>query len=143
MAALYELKVLTKPVYKFTSQKLIFQQRFKSFAQISQPPLLTHDDFCQGINLSITSIESLISSSSDCFASSKTLLGKLNDITETIDNDYRCMCKSEATFLNKICIGNSLFLLKLSKGIKSENTACSFKVNLEMKTNSQFCTIKI
>jgi hypothetical protein len=84
----------------------------------------------------------LISSSSECFATSKTILEKLKHDYDQIDVDYHCVGREEILNLIKVSFGNSLFLVKLSKAIEN-NDASSLKLVLDGKLNPQFCTLKL
>jgi hypothetical protein len=90
----------------------------------------------------IVPLETLIYSSSECFATSKSVLEKLKCDYDEINVDYHCIGKEEILNLIKVCFGNSLFLVKLSKAIE-KNDASSLKLVLDMKLNPQFCTLKL
>jgi len=142
LAALNQAGVLKKPGYKFTSHELCFNKRFEALDQIQQPPPLTYDDFMQGTDFSGVSSTTLLSSSTECFTASRSLLEKINMHCEKMEEDYRCISKQDATKLIKVCIGNSIFLLKLSQGVASGDTS-SGKVTFDFQSHNEFCTINV
>mmetsp|Transcript_6728 Transcript_6728/g.12661 ORF Transcript_6728/g.12661 Transcript_6728/m.12661 type:complete len:594 (-) Transcript_6728:146-1927(-) len=152
IVALYQSNVIQKPSYKFTTHELTFRKRFESFSQIRQPPVLSYDDFCQGTHSSTTdmndifSLRTLIASSSECFATSKSILEKLKTDFDQINVNhcYFVVAGSREEIMNliKVCFGNSLFLIKLSKAIEN-NDASSLKFVVDSKINPQFCTLKL
>ena len=60
-------------------------------------------------------------------------------------DDYRCVSKSDITHLTKICVGNSLFLMKMAQAISKGDVmnASSRQVDFNFKPNKQYCTIQI
>jgi len=132
---------LKKPQYKFTSHEICFRKRFESFNQIRQPPLLTHDDFLKGSDFGLVSSTTLISSATDCFTTSRGLLQEIGEESKKLEDIYRSIRKDDVTNLVKVCVGNSLFLLKLSKSIANQDVS-TLNVSLDFK-DCQFCSINL
>jgi hypothetical protein len=148
LAALYQADVIQMPQYKFTTHELCFKKRFESIQQIVQPPNLSYDDFLKGTDFSSVSSRTLISSSTECFNVCKSLFQSIRSECDQaqvpMDDDYRCISNTDIKRLTKVCIGNSLFLLKLSQATeKGEGVSSSaLEVNYDFTSNKQFCTIR-
>ena len=141
LAALNQAQVLNKPQYKFTSHEICFRKRFETFNQIRQPPLLTHDDFLKGSDFGSVTSTVLISSAADCFTASRTLLEQISNECKKVDALHCSVSKEDVRNLIKVCVGNSLFLMKLSQSIASQD-ANSLSVSLDFQ-DSQFCSINL
>jgi hypothetical protein len=120
---------------------MCFLKRFETFNQIRQPPLLTHDDFLKGCDFDSISSSVLIASAAECFTASRSLLEEICNKSKHVDELYCSVSKEDATNLIKICVGNSLFLMKLSQSIARQDTD-SLSASLDF-LNNQFCSIKL
>ena len=171
-------KVLLSPEkFKFTTHQIRFKKRFELFYQVKQPPPLTYNDYEKGTDFSCVSQNDLLSSSADSFRAGKAavdrVLSQLDDdnsdncITgcndenskdfNSIDIDYCSIGKNEAISFAKVCVGNLVFLHKLSQVVDSRrlkevgnkgkeaqissNTSCN--ISFDFKASKQYCTIKI
>jgi len=143
MAILFQTGLISKPTYAFTTSEKIFQKRFECYQQFRQPPLLTYNDFENGTDFSAVSTFDLIASSSDCFKQCRIILDTiLKSIERKKTLSSSLMTKDEAMSITKVCIANSLFLLKVSKYIDNGENE-SVEVSIDLKTHRQFCTITL
>lgn len=141
-AATRQAGISTERRYEFTSNDRIFEKRFEGFAAILQPPPLSYEDYEKGSDFSNVSQKDLLLSTADCFNTSKSMVDRLLTQRHLIDANYLPIQADELHKLSKVCLGNSIYLQKLKQIIDSgENAKPS--VVLDMKTHTQFCTIKI
>ena len=139
------------PNYEFTSNEINFQKRFESFHQIHQPPALRHDDFVQGSDYSSIDAKLLISSTMDLFKDCREQWTKLKKMLEdkTIDMDYSCVTMDDIKNGIKVCVTNSLHLLKLSKFIlekkEGDNLTVFSKdaVRFQFDIDAHYCCIHV
>jgi hypothetical protein len=68
----------------------------------------------------------------------ETLLSQI----ATIDPNYAAVTEDELRQLVKVCVGNTIYLHKLKQVVES-NGDVQASVSIDVKTNKQFCTIKI
>ncbi len=119
-----------------------------------QPPKLTYDDFRKGTDFSVISSKTIISSSQECFTQCKNLLNIMRTDGEKgrVEDEYKCMGDANITQMTKVCVGNSLYLLKLSNAIAKgdigdSGSSSSEKgrnpLTLDFKSHMQFCTIQL
>merc|ERR1711957_130387 len=178
VTSLNQGKVLLSPEkFKFTTHQIRFKKRFELFYQGKQPPPLTYDDYEKGSDFSCVSQNGLLASSADSFRAGKAAVDKVlsqldddnsdNCITgcndenskdfNSIDIDYCSIGKNEAISFAKVCVGNLVFLHKLSQVVDSRrlkevgnkgkeaqissNTSCN--ISFDFKASKQYCTIKI
>lgn len=143
VAVIYQSGILKKPSYEFTTSDMIFRKRFDSFHQFKQPPPLSYDDFKKGTDFSFVSSNDLIVSASDCFKSCRLVLDTITRSMNASPESRHCIISKEETLsVTKVCITNSLFLLKLSQHIKKGDLD-TCKVSFDFETNINFCTIDI
>jgi len=123
------------------------------FSDIPQPPPLSYNDYKQGSDYSSVKSKDLLSSASECFRSAKGIIDwllevivsdKVDDTTSaekrSDDDIYIPIHREEVMSLAKVCVTNSLFLLKLSSVVGAENNVGSSSVSLEYKINKMYCT---
>ena len=84
----------------------------------------------------------LLSSTSECFKSCKTMLDNIASRVGAMDSKFSPLGQDEIRALTKVCVGNSVFLMKLLQKVRGDGTAQG-KVTFDFAANSQFCTIKI
>ena len=144
--------VLSKPPnHEFTSNEINFQKRFESFYQIHQPPVLRYDDFVQGSDYSSIDAKLLISSTMDLFKDCRVQWTKLKKMLEdkTIEMDYSCITMDDINNGIKVCVTNSLHLLKLSKFIlekkEGDNLPVVSKnaVTFQFDIDAHYCCIHV
>ena len=133
---------INKPTYEFTTTRKIFEKRFECFQQFRQPPPLSYDDFEKGTDFSSVSWKDLITSSSDCFKNCRILLDKMKNRVESKSLDFLPISMDEIMCTTKVCIANSLLLLKVSQYIDKCETKVH-KVSFDFDTHRQFCSISI
>uniref|UniRef100_A0A7S1ZHY9 Uncharacterized protein n=1 Tax=Ditylum brightwellii TaxID=49249 RepID=A0A7S1ZHY9_9STRA len=163
LAALNQAGLVKPPIFEFTTHQRRFEKRFESFSVISQPPPLTYDDYCQGSDFSSIQPEELLASAAECFRASKAAVDKLlvmlnkrsgsssallsstTSMTASDEKDmlnYLPVAKEEVMSLAKVCVGNSLFLHKLTQQVRSGEKVTG-KVLIDFSAHKQFCSIKI
>lgn len=144
IAALDQAGLIETPQYEFTSHTKRFQKRFEAFAVVTTPPPLTYDDFEQGYSYANVGQQELISSATECFKASKAvvdnLLSQLGDEDE--DDCYAAIRRQEMMNIAKVCVGNSLFLHKLSRQVQTGGKA-EWSISFDFDAHNAFCTIKL
>jgi len=145
ISALYQAKIVTPPTYTFTTHEICFQKRFHSFRSIHQPRLLTFNDFQAGSDFSSVTPKDLLASTTGCFKTCRTIVDViLKQYLTTIEPVYSSIRREEALSLVKVCVGNSLFLHKLSQVVENgDGKVAMCKASLNFKTHKHFCTITL
>lgn len=135
--------VVDTPEYEFTSQKKRFEKRYEAFAIIMTPQPLTYDDFERGYSYTNVSQTELIFSATECFKASKAVVDKLLSLLGDSDDDCSApIRKQEVMNIAKVCVGNSLFLHKLSRQVQNDGRV-EGTVSFDFEAHREFCTIKI
>jgi len=136
--------LLEKNHFHFTSSEKVFQKRFEVFANIQQPPPLTYDDFLQGSDFAKVSQCDLLLSTSECFRSSKAAIGKIIAFLPSLDPAFTPMTKEELNQIAKVCVGNSVYILKMKQLVdEHDGEGKAPSVDFAFDSNSEFCTIKL
>lgn len=145
IACLKQAKVIKDQPWRFTSLERIFEERFSAFQLISQPPSLTYADYMTGVDFSNLSQNDLLANTSECFQASKQILDGLLAIHPTLDPAFAPLQEAELRSLLKVCVGNSVYLLRMRSSVGSSAKTESPNLNaaLEFERLSQFCTIKL
>ena len=142
IAALDQACLVKTPSYEFTSQRKRFSKRYEAFSTISTPPPLAYDDFEQGYSHADVRQQTLIASAMDCFKASKTVVDKLLSNVGDGDDCYLPILGAELRNLAKVCIGNSLFLHKLSRQVQSGDKV-EGEVSFDFEAHRAFCIVKL
>jgi len=142
ITALNQAEMVKKRTFEFTSFEKRFQKQFEPFLALAQPPPLSYDDFREGSDFSNVSQADLLSSTSDCFKKCKEMVDNISNQMNTIDKRYSTLNKEELLGLTKTCVGNSVFLMKLTQQVCGNGKAKG-EVEFDFKNNNQFCTIKM
>jgi hypothetical protein len=101
---------------------------------------LTFNDFLVGSDFSRVKQADLLSATTESFSAAK---GTVNDMVAKYKAfDSVSVKEEELKSLAKVCVGNSVYVTKLSQQIKGGEKA-SGKVVFDFETNSEFCMIKI
>jgi hypothetical protein len=144
LAALQQAGILNEQKHVFTSKERIFQERFRAFAGIRQPPPLMYEQYAQGSDFSTVTSEELQQSTCEWFLSCRRAVEHLQSTAlPSVDVDYAPIRETELKSLLKVCIGNSVYLLKLRQAMQDPKSVASVRVEFETKTHDQFCTIKL
>ncbi|GKY96188.1 hypothetical protein MPSEU_000578700 [Mayamaea pseudoterrestris] len=143
--ALLQQNGILQPVhYEFTTPRRLFEERFELFRSVQQPPFLDYDDFLSGSDFSNISAPDLLRTTTECFQSCKRtcdqLLTDLSSMTQSLDPLPFDEC--ELRWLQKVCVGNAIYLAKL-KSIISSNCQNSTKVTFDFGGANQFCIVKL
>ena len=155
IACLHQANLLKDPpatIPLFTSHKRRFDKRFEVFRTLPQPPGLSYDDFEQGSDFSAVKNRDLIASANDCFRTGKKTVDRLlevilpteavtpNPTEQRMDGDfYVSIRREEIRALLKVCVSNSLFLLKLEPAINGQDD--QQRVSLVFDAHKEYCTI--
>ena len=148
------------PEFRFTTHDERFRKRFGAFAVISQPPPLTYDDFRQGSDFDSISRTDLLKVTRECFQTAKSMVDSLSQQIQLLQSNQRTFLSVNEDRIknyNKLCVGNSVFLMKLSQVLsvqdnkEDSNDDKAGKTTKKKKNNvtfdfaddKQFCTIKI
>lgn len=143
IAALDQAGLSEIPEYEFTSHKMRFEKRYEAFSIVTTPQPLTYDDFEQGYSYANVSQQALIASATECFKDSKAVVDKLlSKLSDKGDDCYAPIRKQEVMNIAKVCVGNSLFLHKLSQQVQNGGKAKG-TVSFDFEAHRAFCTIKI
>jgi len=143
IAALDQAGLLEIPEYEFTSHRMRFEKRYEAFSIFTTPQPLTYDDFEHGYSYANVSQQALIASATECFKDSKVIVDKLlSQLPDKGDDCYAPIRKQEVMNIAKVCVGNSLFLHKLSKQVQNGGKAKG-TVTFDFEAHRAFCTIKI
>ncbi|GAX28152.1 hypothetical protein FisN_6Lh024 [Fistulifera solaris] len=144
LAALQQAGILKERKHIFTSKERVFQERFRAFAGIRQPPPLVYKQYAQGSDFSTVTTEELQQSTSEWFLSCRRAVEHLQSTAlPSVDVDYAPIRETELNSLLKVCIGNNVYLMKLRQAIQDPKWVSSVRVEFETKTHDQFCTIKL
>lgn len=128
-----------------------FEKRFEPFLHIVQPPPLTYDDFQSGSDFSNVPQSDLLSSTLECFKRAKTMLDKITttvaELEERRQGDNNVLSSDEIRAWQKISVGNSVFLMKLTQLVQDKKSAAAAasatKVTFDFNTDAQYCIIKL
>lgn len=143
IAALNQAEMVRPDDYEFTSHEQRFRKQFEPFQQIVQPPPLTYNDFQTGSDFENVTQADLLSSTADCFKKCKSMLDNISvHMSAMPDTKFSPLGMDEVRALTKVCVGNSVFLMKLTQQVHGNGKAKG-KVTFDFGANKQFCTIKI
>ena len=134
--------MLDPEIFEFTSHQQRFQKQFEPFQQIVSPPPLSYDDFQAGLDYKNVTQADLISYTTDCFKESKCILDSISSHLKLTEPQSSTLSADEIKALTKVCVGNSVFLMRLIQHIRSNETS-KCRVAFDFSSNSQFCTVKI
>ena len=157
LVALKQSQLLDLPDLEFTSRQTIFERRYAVFQTIRHPPALTFEDYVEGSNGSNISVTDLCQSASVIFKSCRSLvdsiLADLSSTSHAKNNNNnntrnRASCpvlESEARSLLKVCVGNSVYLMKLTQLVRTPKGAPPPKATIEFDfgAHQEFCIIKV
>ena len=142
LASLRQAGVLKDSVYEFTSTERIFAERFGAFELIRQPPPLTYNHYMEGSDFSNVQAADLQQTTNEWFLSCRRTVEQLLSSTGSIRPQYASMPEAELRSLLKVCVGNSVYLMKLRQ-ITSPADVSKTSVEFDFDTHEQFCTIKL
>jgi hypothetical protein len=155
IAALRQTGILKTQEFKFTSHECIFRKRFELFQPIRQPPPLSYADYLKGSDFSNVSQADLFKSTSDHFQSCKATAEQLLRDLPTVNPLYSLIQQDEIRGLIKVCVGNSVYLLKLQQLVSAAATTTndengkpkskfdSTKVDFDFQAHAHFCIVKL
>ncbi|KAL7578200.1 hypothetical protein ACA910_012629 [Epithemia clementina (nom. ined.)] len=162
IVAMRQSGLLNFPEYEFTSRRTIFEKRFAVFHQsIRHPPPLSFDDYLEGSDGSNISVQDLCQSAAAIFKACRTSVEMiLSDIAGQSSHNnntstavaraasaappYAPVLESEARAYLKVCVGNSVYLMKLGQLVSATGTT-SKKVSVEFDfgAHKEYCIIKL
>jgi hypothetical protein len=148
--SLRQVGFLTMPRYPFTSLERIFCKRFQVYQSIRHPPALTFGDYLEGSNASGVSIADIVQSTVDVFNSCKAAIDRLladyyNDSSsKKIEPMYAPLQEEEVRGLLKVCVGNSVYLMRLQQLLRSTpSSERKVKIDFDFDAHKEFCIIKL
>lgn len=146
IAALRQSGVLKTQEFKFTSHERIFDKRFELFQAIRQPPPLSYADYLEGSDFSNVSQADLLKTTSELFQSCKATAEQLLRDLPTLNPLFTPIQQEEIRGLIKVCVGNSVYLLKLQQLVAADATgdkSKSTKVEFDFQAHAHFSIIKL
>lgn len=143
LAALRQAGILKESVYEFTSVERIFVERFQAFNVIRQPPPLTFQHYADGSDFSRVQPSDLLKTTTEWFQSCKKTVEQLLSSSTSINSVYSAMPEAELRLLLKICVGNSVYLMKLRQVVQNEESESRASVDTDFSVHDQFCMIKL
>jgi hypothetical protein len=142
LALLQQAGVLRPVDYEFTSPRRVFEERFEVFQSVKQPPPLEYNDFVAGSDFSKVSASDLFRTTADCFETCKSTADQLLVDTSNLGSPCPPVQEADLRWLQKVCVGNSIYILKLQSIIKAK-TQLSTKVVFDFDGPHQFCIVKL
>jgi hypothetical protein len=138
MAAVRQVTGIHDGPFEFTSLPMIFEKRFGLFRGTRQPQPLTYDDYVEGTDFSQVDRVTLRSSASEVFRNSKAVAECLRQDLTNLNPIYAPVLEPELLKIIKVCVGNSVYLMKLDQ-IDSPSVSADF----DFSAHPEFCTIKL
>mmetsp|Transcript_18875 Transcript_18875/g.44104 ORF Transcript_18875/g.44104 Transcript_18875/m.44104 type:complete len:772 (-) Transcript_18875:85-2400(-) len=130
------------PDYEFTSRQTIFENRFSVFESIRHPPPLTFQDYLEGSDGSNISVEEMCQSATEVFKTCRALIESvLNDIG-SVNATFAPVQEMEARSLLRVCVGNSVYLMKLNQLAAGGDTGKQVKFEFDFEAHKEFCIVK-
>jgi hypothetical protein len=122
-------------------------KHFEPFQQFLSPPMLFYRDYQSGSDFKGVSKTDLHLSTSECFKKCKSILEQITAMLNRNVGIIECKTSTpiredELLALTKVCIGNSVFLMKLMQRCQENNTS-NTSVIFDFAAHKSFCTIKI
>lgn len=140
--ALCQAGLLSPKSFHFTTHEIRFAKRFQPFACVTTPAPLTYNDYLVGSDFTSVKQADLLTATAESFREAKATVDGLLTKYQQIDS-YACpVSEKELKSLAKVCVGNSVYLMKLSQQVSDGGTA-SGKVEFDFETNDEFCIIKL
>lgn len=145
IVALQQAGVLRARDHEFTSLRRVFAARFDAFRPIQQPPPLSYDDFVAGSDYRQVSPADLLRTTAECLQGCRRAADQLlAELAAMEPAAARCAParESELRWLQKVCLGNALYLMKLQSIVQSQE-ADAVRVTFDFDGPNQFCIVKL
>jgi hypothetical protein len=142
IASLCQAELLAPESYEFTSHEIRFAKRFQPFACVGTPAPLAYRDFLVGSDFTNVKQADLLAATADSFTSAKATVDRLLTKYKQLDPNNCPVTEEELRNLAKVCVGNSIYVMKLTRDVNGEGTA-SGMVKFDFDANPEFCIIKI
>lgn len=142
IAALRQANLLETETHEFTTHEIRFHQRYEALSLIPTPPALAYDDFRQGSDVSKVPQTDLLRSTAQCFKAGKATVDTLLEQLSRFDATSFSIREEDLRKLAKVCVGNSIFVMKLSQMVAGGQEAKG-SVSFDFETDKEFCIIKI
>lgn len=141
LAALCQAELLLPESYEFTTHEIRFAKCFQPFACVGTPAPLSYHDFLSGSDFTQVKQADLLAATAESFTGAKaTVDGLLAD--PQLHSTFCSTSQEELKRLAKVCVGNSVYLMKLSRQV-SDGGSASGKVEFDFDTLAEFCIIKL
>lgn len=131
------------PDYDFTSRQAIFENRFAVFASVRHPPALSYQDYLDGSDSTGVTVKDLCMAATEAFKSCRQLVEALLREIGQCSLPYAPVQEQEARSLLKVCVGNSVYVLKLLQLATSEDQPDKVRVDFDYDAHKEFCILKI
>ena len=83
----------------------------------------------------------MISSAMECFKNARAAIEAIALDSDDIEVEYRMMTKTLQTSMTRICVSNSIYLMKLGQLSKSAEEANQLQVKIDDDSHTGFCSI--
>jgi len=108
---------------------------------VQTPAPLGYNDFLIGSDPTKVNQSDLLTATAESFTSSKTTVeGLLTN--QQINFKFTSISEEELRSLAKVCVGNSVYLMKLTREV-SDGGSASGEVEFDFDTNAEFCIVKL
>jgi hypothetical protein len=141
IAALSQAELLLPDSFEFTTNEIRFSKRFQPFACAATPKPLTYNDFLVGSDYTKVKQSDLLAATADSFTSAKVNVDMM--LTKYAQLDSWSITEEKMRALAKVCVGNSVYLMKLSRQVNDGGSAIDENVHFDFDTNVEFCIIKL
>jgi hypothetical protein len=141
IAALSQAELLLPDSFEFTTNEIRFSKRFQPFACAATPKPLTYNDFLVGSDYTKVKQSDLLAATADSFTSAKVNVDMM--LTKYAQLDSWSITEEKMRALAKVCVGNSVYLMKLSRQVNEGGSAIDENVHFDFETNVEFCIIKL
>lgn len=133
--------MLSPESFEFTSYEIRFAKRFQPFACVVTPAPLGYKDFLIGSDFSRVKQSDLLNATAESFTNAKaTVDGLLGN--KQVDRKDMSTTEDELRSLAKVCVGNSVYLMKLIRQI-DEGANATGTVEFDFSSHDEFCIVKL
>lgn len=141
LAAARMSEVVPSVQCEFTSLDRIFTERFQALALVRQPPVMTFQQYSERADFSGVKVEDLLQTAGEWFQACRNSVEQLMSIIGNIDVSFAAIQESEMRDLQKVCIGNSVYIQKLRQ--VSEAKPPKTSADYDFSAHDQFCILRL
>lgn len=103
---------------------------------------MTYNDFLVGSDHTTVTQADLLAATADSCNHAKATVDEMLAKYPQVDSAFCSVTEEEIRSLAKVCVGNSVYLMKLSRQV-SDGGSASGKVEFDFETDNEFCIIKL